>query len=56
MKEVYWSAGPWWGEYMFSVEPKTGLDGKKTDRPQLAFLQPHLQTRPIVGKPVSPVR
>ena len=53
---TYWSAGPWWGEYMFSVEPKTGPDGKKTDRPQLAFLQPHLQTRPIVGKPVSPVR
>lgn len=27
---TYWAAGPWWGEYMFSVEPKGGQD-----RPQL---------------------
>jgi endoglucanase len=27
---VYWSAGPWWGDYPLSIEPK---DGK--DRPQM---------------------
>lgn len=35
---TWWSAGPWWGDYQFTLEPK---DGK--DRPQLAFLLPHLQ-------------
>ena len=35
---TWWSAGPWWGEYMFTLEPK---DGK--DRPPMATLQPHLQ-------------
>ncbi len=35
---TWWAAGPWWGEYMFTLEPK---DGK--DRPQMAILRPHLQ-------------
>lgn len=35
---TWWAAGPWWGDYMFTLEPK---DGK--DRPQMATLQPHLQ-------------
>lgn len=35
---TWWAAGPWWGDYMFSIEPKEGLD-----RPQMAWLQPHLQ-------------
>ncbi len=30
---TYWAAGPWWGDYMFSIEPR---DGK--DRPQLGIL------------------
>jgi endoglucanase len=30
---TYWAAGPWWGNYMFSVEPVNG-----TDRPQLKEL------------------
>jgi endoglucanase len=30
---TYWAGGPWWGEYMFTVEPtKTG------DRPQMGIL------------------
>lgn len=33
----WWAAGPWWGDYMFSLEP----DGT-TDRPQLGVLTPHL--------------
>lgn len=35
---AWWAAGPWWGEYMFTLEPK---DGK--NRPQMATLRPHLQ-------------
>ncbi len=35
---TYWSAGPWWGTYMYSIEPSsTG-----TDAPQLATLVKHL--------------
>jgi endoglucanase len=35
---TWWAAGAWWGEYMFTLEPK---DGK--DRPQMEWLQGHLQ-------------
>jgi aryl-phospho-beta-D-glucosidase BglC (GH1 family) len=31
---AYWAAGPWWGDYMFSIEPRNGEDA-----PQLAVLQ-----------------
>ena len=33
---TYWAAGPWWGEYMFTLEPVNG-----TDRPQMAPLSKH---------------
>ncbi|KAF5557691.1 endoglucanase 3 precursor [Fusarium mexicanum] len=26
---LYWAAGPWWGDYMFSMEPTTGTAYKK---------------------------
>ncbi|HEY3333545.1 MAG TPA: glycoside hydrolase family 5 protein [Capsulimonadaceae bacterium] len=39
---TWWSAGPWWGNYMFSIEPKDGID-----KPQLAYLAGHLQ--PTLG-------
>ncbi len=35
---AWWSAGPWWGNYMFSIEP--GSDG--SDKPQILLLQPYL--------------
>ena len=35
---AWWAAGPWWGDYMYSLEPKDGRD-----RPQMAWLLPHLQ-------------
>ena len=40
---TYWSGGPWWGEYIFTLEPNGS-----GDRPQLASLLPHLtgQTAP----------
>lgn len=33
---TYWAAGPWWAEYMFTLEPSGGAD-----RPQMPVLQPH---------------
>ena len=35
---AWWSAGPWWDDYMYSLEPLTGGQ----DRPQMAILEPHL--------------
>ena len=37
----WWAAGAWWGDYMYSIEPKDGQD-----KPQLAYLAPHLQPVP----------
>ncbi len=34
---TYWAAGPWWGNYMFSIEPRNGID-----KPQLTILTKHL--------------
>ena len=34
---TYWAGGPWWGNYMFSIEPQNG-----TDKPQMAILEGHL--------------
>jgi len=40
---TYWAAGPWWGNYMYSVEP-TGLkNGTPVDRTQMTVLEKHLQ-------------
>ena len=33
---TYWAAGPWWGEYLFTVEPVNGAE-----RPQMAVLRRH---------------
>jgi endoglucanase len=39
---TYWAAGPWWGEYHFTVEPTaTGQD-----RPQMAILERYLVPEP----------
>lgn len=35
---TWWGAGPWWGNYMFTVEP----DGTGADRPQMNILTRHL--------------
>lgn len=34
---TYWAAGPWWGDYIFTLEPAGG-----TDRPQVSPLSSHL--------------
>lgn len=38
---AYFAAGPWWGDYMFSVQPEGG-----TDRPQMKILEPFTKTPP----------
>jgi len=41
---TWWAAGPWWGEYMFTIEPKGGQD-----REQMTWLLPHLRdSTPVV--------
>lgn len=40
---AYWAGGPWWGDYMYSIEP-TGLgNGAPIDKPQMKILTKHLQ-------------
>jgi endoglucanase len=41
---TWWAAGPWWGEYMFTIEPTGGAD-----REQMSWLLPHLRS----GVPVT---
>jgi endoglucanase len=39
---TYWAAGPWWNNYMYSIEP-TGLKtGAPVDRSQMSVLARHL--------------
>ena len=35
---TWWAAGPWWGDYMYTIEPKNN-----TDRPQMSVLERHLK-------------
>lgn len=34
---TWWAAGPWWGSYMFSIEPQGGADA-----PQMPTIEKHL--------------
>jgi len=34
---TWWAAGPWWGEYIYALDPSNGQD-----RPQMQYLLPHL--------------
>ena len=36
---TWWAAGPWWGGYMFSIEPTNGT----TDKPQMSVIAPFLK-------------
>lgn len=44
---TYWSAGPWWDEYMFTLEPKNGQD-----RPQMPILLTHLPAQFRISLPI----
>ena len=41
---TYWAGGPWWGAYMFSIEPQDGAD-----KPQMTVLRQHLNPAPVVS-------
>jgi endoglucanase len=36
---TFWAGGPWWGNYMYSIEPQNGVD-----KPQMTILLQHLVT------------
>ncbi|MEO7934730.1 MAG: glycoside hydrolase family 5 protein [Dokdonella sp.] len=41
---TWWAAGPWWGDYMYSLEPTANF---ATDRAQMAWLIPY------IGNPID---
>ena len=43
---TWWSGGPWWGEYMFTLEPQNLGQSNEVDRPQLAVIEPYLLPEP----------
>jgi endoglucanase len=45
----YWAAGPWWGDYGFSIEPINGVDRPQTGVLQngIPIPQPRLTTRRV---------
>jgi endoglucanase len=48
---TWWAGGPWWGEYMFTLEPQNLGQPNEIDRPQLAVMQPHLLPEPAALLP-----
>lgn len=44
---TWWAAGPWWGEYMLTLEPTNNFT---VDRPQMAWLAPYLATTGSPGQ------
>jgi endoglucanase len=47
----WWAGGPWWGEYMFTLEPQNLGQASEVDRPQLAVMQPHMLPEPAWALP-----
>ncbi len=45
---TYWAVGPWWGNYMFSVEPQGDID-----RPQMAVLEKYSGESPTSASQTS---
>ncbi|TMA31080.1 MAG: glycoside hydrolase family 5 protein [Deltaproteobacteria bacterium] len=43
---TWWAGGPWWGDYMFTLEPQNLGQPTETGRPQLAVLRVHLLPEP----------
>ncbi|MEE7479137.1 cellulase family glycosylhydrolase [Methylobacterium hispanicum] len=53
---TYWAAGPWWGDYMFTIEP-TGLGSNQVvDRPQMDVLENFLSTLPSQSEPAPSIQ
>jgi hypothetical protein len=43
---TWWSGGPWWGNYMFNLDPTNLGQPTQADRPAMAILQPHFTPLP----------
>ncbi|HMP08451.1 MAG TPA: cellulase family glycosylhydrolase, partial [Lacipirellulaceae bacterium] len=41
---AWWAAGPWWGNYMFTLEPTNLGQANQADRPAMQYLQPYFAT------------
>ena len=39
----YWAGGPWWGDYMYSIEPTRLKSGALIDKPQMNVVGKHLR-------------
>lgn len=39
---TWWAAGPWWGEYQFTLEPKNLGQASQADRAAMPLLRSHL--------------
>jgi endoglucanase len=39
---TWWAGGPWWGNYLFSLEPTNLGQPSQADRPAMGVLTPHL--------------
>jgi endoglucanase len=50
---TWWAGGPWWGDYMFTLEPQQLGQPGETDRPQMAVVQPYLLPEPVSGWPAG---
>jgi endoglucanase len=46
---TWWAAGPWWGEYMFTLEPTNLGQPTQADRAAMAVLQPHFALPELPG-------
>jgi len=53
---TWWAAGPWWHEYMFTLEPPDLGSASPTDRPAMAGLVSHIPVPVPVPKLVAPDR
>jgi endoglucanase len=46
---TWWAAGPWWGEYLFTLEPANiGQTNQGPDRAAMAVLQDHVKSFSLV--------
>lgn len=46
---TWWAAGPWWHEYLFTLEPTNLGQSNQTDRPAMAILKPHFAPVAVAG-------
>ncbi len=48
---TWWAGGPWWGDYMFTLDPLNLALPNEADRPQMSVMQPHVLPEPTALLP-----